>query len=150
MPAPQLTTPGSSFGPLAGLADKALSMSRAAEAERVLAGSLSRVLTQAEEGTPLDEQRLADSVTYALRLAEASRKGSWLDYTFELHARLGRMMSADDIDEVYRLAELLHYTNPKPVRSYVDGLRRQSESLRPNERFLLQRLEGLERKVGSG
>lgn len=150
MPAPQVSALGSSFGPLAGLADKALGMNRAAEAERVLAGALNRVLAQVEEGTPPDEQRLKDSISYALRLAEAGRKTSWLDYTFRLHSRLGRVMSSDDIDEVYRLTELLRYTNPRPVRSYIEGLRRQSESLRPNERFLLQRLEGLERKVGSG
>lgn len=139
----------SSFKTLSALADKALGFGRGDEAERILASALDAVLQEATSGAPPGDDSAREAVSYALKLAEAGVR-SRLDYVFQLYTALGRMMSADEVEHLYRVTTGSKYTNARNIRSYLDSLRPQAGSLGANERFLLQRLEGLERRVRSG
>jgi hypothetical protein len=139
----------SRFKTLSALADKALGMGRGDEAERILAATLDGVLQEALGGAPPGDDTLHDAVAYALKLAEAGSRAR-LDYVFQLYTALGRMMTADEVERLYRATSGSKYTNTRNIRSYLDSLRPQAGTLGANERFLLQRLEGLERRLRSG
>lgn len=145
---------GNSLSMLARLADKALSMGRADEAERVLASVLSQVL-QAEKLSPATSSRetLEDAAGRALRLAEALQKTSWIDYALELYSAAAQLMPAALIDDLYRVTSKVHYGSPPALQRYLGQMRvaaGNAGTWGPTERFLLQRLEGLARRLSSG
>jgi hypothetical protein len=149
--APSQRPAASSFSVLAPLADKALGLGKLDEAERVLTSMLHALLTSTQAGGPVPQREtLATAVHYALRLAEQLQKPTWLDYPFELYEAAGQLMPAELIDELYRVASKVRYTNPRPIRTYVARMKSDTFSFGPADRFLLQRLEGLERRVVSG
>lgn len=132
------------------LADKAISLGRFEEAERLLSA---RLLALHAHAVTLAEDERADlriASAYAVKLAEGLQKPSWLDYPFDLYAAARVLMPADTIDDLYRVAGRVRYSNPHALSRYLGGLRDRQEDWGANERFLLQRLEGLERRFRSG
>lgn len=140
---------GTATALLGGIADKALALGRFDEAERVLARSLHELLSRARSGDPLPAHRVREATRYALRLAEGTRRGAWLDYVFDLHTATGRLMSADDIEKIHDTVRRVRYTGAAAVRRYLDAMRARADGLGPAERFLLSRIEGLERVVSA-
>jgi ribosomal protein L40E len=153
--APQLTAAAdvekqrSSITVLAGLVEKALSLKRFDEAERILSSLIGSVLVQAEAGHA-DEASARRAAAFALTLAEFAGRGQWLEFPFRIYTALGKLMPAETIDTIYRLVTTLRFTDPNPLRSYLERLRASNREFGPNERFLLRRLEGLERLIVSG
>ncbi len=139
------------FHALTQLADKALGLGRLDEAERILGNMLGsvRLRASAAAGSETDRDELASAARYALRLADAMQKSAWLDYPFELYTATGQLMPVDLIDDLYRVAEKVRYTNARAVRAYLARLRSDGAQLGPTDRFLMLRLEGLERRVVS-
>ncbi|HEX7478355.1 MAG TPA: FHA domain-containing protein [Polyangiales bacterium] len=137
------------FHALTQLADKALGLGRLEEAERILSSMLATVRSRASgaPGAPADRDALAQACRYALRLAVAMQKRAWLDYPFELYTALGQLMPMELIDELDRVVAKLRYTNSRAVRTYLARLKADAAQLGPTDRFLLLRLEGLERRV---
>ncbi|HVY48188.1 MAG TPA: FHA domain-containing protein, partial [Minicystis sp.] len=74
-----------SFKLLGGVADKALAMNRAEEAERILQTLLFDVLGRARDGQVIEPAVAESSARYAARLAGPLAKGVWVDYAFELY-----------------------------------------------------------------
>jgi pSer/pThr/pTyr-binding forkhead associated (FHA) protein len=142
--------PGSNALGSSRLAEKALSLGRFDEAERLLAAMLANVLQRASNLEDGQQDALKSATSYALRLAEGLHKPSWLDYPFELYATAKQLMPAEIIEELYRVAARVRYVNPHAVRRYLTALRAIDAQWAANERFLLQRLEGLERRIVSG
>jgi hypothetical protein len=140
----------SSFSMLCGIADKALSMGRNEEAARILEGMLHSVLNNARSRPSPPDEQLRIATTYALKLAEALESTHWIDYIFDLYTAVDRIAAAELIDELYRLTRKLKHTQPLPIRRYVESLKPRTDSMAPNERFLMQRLLGLERMVATG
>lgn len=139
----------SSVTVLAGLVEKALSLKRFDEAERILSSLVGNVLVQAEAGRA-DEANARKAAGFALVLAEASGRPAWLEFPFRIYTALGKLMPSDTIDTIYRLVTALRFTDPNPLRAYLTALRNPSRAYGPNERFLVRRLEGLERLIVSG
>jgi Inner membrane component of T3SS, cytoplasmic domain len=132
---------------VAQLADKALGMGRHEEAERILSAPLQGLLARATQ-QPVEAETLETASRCALRLAEAASKPSWIDYVFDVHTSANAVMSGDVIEALYQSTERLRYTTPRALRTYLTHMRRpDGRSLGPNERFLLQRLDGLERRI---
>lgn len=146
-PAEEATGTGAAL--LTGIADKAIALGRFDEAERVLGRSLAEILSRARAGTPLAPSRIQEATRYALRLAEGTRRASWLEWIFDLHAATGRLMGADEIEKLHELVRKLRYSGVGGVRRYLEVIRHRAHELGPAERFLLQRLEGLERLVSA-
>lgn len=139
----QFTT--SSINLITNIADKALSMGQHDEAERLVTGILTNVLSEVERGQSIDDSEVNVTTQYALRIAVATLKPRWVDSVFELYTATGRLMPAETIDSLYSLFNTLRYSNTVPLRSYLALLRAQADSYGPSDRFLLQRIEGLER-----
>jgi predicted component of type VI protein secretion system len=136
-----------SFRLLGGVADKALAMGRAEEAERILQALLLDVLTKAREGQRLEPPVAEASARYAARVAGATSKGSWVDYVFELYRLQRRLLPAPVVDELYTVVRKVKSIDLPGIRTYLSGLREMAPSFGPTERFLMQRIEGLERLV---
>ena len=138
---------GDVFQVLGSVADKVLALERGDEAERILSGVLQNVLKEVREGRPVESATAEQAATYAVRIAGATGRASWLDYTVELYATLGRVMPATIVDKLYDVVRRARGMNVSALRSYVGALQASASSLRPADRFVLQRLEGLERVV---
>jgi len=135
----------SNFGLLGILADKALAMGRGDEAEKLLFDQLDQLLGDAQRGVPVVTATLAQASEYALKLALVTANGRWVDYIFRLHAAVGRTCASSVVDELYTVLRKVKSVNLTVLRDYLEGLRERSMSLGPADRFLLSRLEGLER-----
>jgi predicted component of type VI protein secretion system len=136
------------FGLIAGLADKAIALGHGEEAERLLETYLRHVLEDAEalqSVTPEVAERAAD---YAVKLASLTAKGSWVDYVFALYLALRRPCPAQIVDALYDALRKVKGAERKLLRDYSELLRSNAAALNPTERFLLNRIEGLERLVG--
>ncbi|HEX4354169.1 MAG TPA: hypothetical protein VHZ95_14670 [Polyangiales bacterium] len=133
------------------LVDKALSLSRFDEAERLLSSRLSALLARAgSAANDTDRDAFRVATGYALKLAEGLQKPSWLDYPFDLYMGALILMPSDTIEALYRIIARMRYANPHAVHRYVAGLRASDAKWDASERFLLQRLESLERRIASG
>ncbi len=139
-PAPTLRA--DAFGLLGALADKALAMGRGEEAERILSGHLGNVLSDVQGGRKITPDTSRQAATYALRLAAATEKGRWVDYVLDLYAALAVPCPAEVVDELYAVARKVKGADVSRLRAYVEILK--GRALGPAERFLLNRIEGLE------
>ncbi|MCC6647849.1 MAG: FHA domain-containing protein [Polyangiaceae bacterium] len=133
------------FKLLGAVADKALAMGKADEAERILGSLLGQLIERARAGAKLQPEVIEQAARYAARLAGATGKGSWVDYTIELFALHQRVVSAVVVDELYVSVRRASAVNLAQLRAYLAAMKTVSTQLSPNERFLLQRVEGLEK-----
>jgi predicted component of type VI protein secretion system len=134
-----------SFPLLSALADKALALGRPEDAERILASLLQEVLRNAQEGTAMSNETVDQAAQYGVRLANATTKGSWVDYVVALYSAVRRPCPAPVVDELHSVLRKTSAIDLASLRAYVDLLREASGAFGPAERFLLQRIEGLER-----
>jgi len=136
---------GSSFGLLGILADKALAMGRGEEAEKLLFELLDQLLVDAQSGVTIATETLERASDYALKLALVTANGRWVDYIFRLHAAVGRTCAGPIVDELYTVLRRVKAVNLTVLRDYLEALHERTQSLGPADRFLLSRIEGLER-----
>jgi predicted component of type VI protein secretion system len=134
-----------SFRLLAGVADKALAMGRAEEAERILHALLVDIRAKAQQGRLPEAEILEQAARYAARLAGATTKGSWVDYVFDLYTYAKKPLPAPVVDELYTVVRKVRSLDLTKIRTYLGELRTLAASFGPTERFLMQRIEGLER-----
>ena len=142
---PSMVRRADQFKLLGGVAEKALAMGRAAEAERLLASALADVIEATRAGRPLPPTLVDQAAKFSSKLATATGKGGWADYVIELYQAQGRPCPAQVIDELYIAMRKVTAVDINRLRSYVAQLRNGLASYGPAERFLFQRLEGLER-----
>jgi pSer/pThr/pTyr-binding forkhead associated (FHA) protein len=139
------TQRAATFGLLGILADKALVMGRGEEAEKLLLEQLDQLLVDAQRGVNVTPETLERASDYALKLGVATGNGRWVDYIFRIHAAVGRTCPGPVVDELYTVLRKVKAVNLTVLRDYLETLRDLSGSLGPADRFLLSRLEGLER-----
>jgi hypothetical protein len=133
------------FQLLGGVAEKALALGRADEAERLLAGPVAELMEACRGGKRLPVS-LVDAVSrFAAKLATATGKSSWADYVIELYASQARPCPAAVIDELNNAVRRINAIDLVRLREYLAVLHEKQASFGPAERFLLQRIEGLER-----
>lgn len=131
------------------IADKALALGRFEEAERMLSRRLGAMLRDAQAGKALDAEQLVVASRYAYQLAEGLKRARWIDFLFELHDAHGALVDPETIPKLHDLVRKLRYPGGAPFRRYMANLRQRAAELSPSERFVLQRLEGLERVIGA-
>lgn len=130
---------------LGALADKALALGRVEEGERILSSALGDVLQAVQKQSTVSLATIELAGRHATKLAAATGKGSWVDYVIELYAAVSRPLPAAVIDELHGALRKVGPVDLPTLRAYVGRLRELAASLGPAERFLLQRIEGLER-----
>ncbi len=143
--ASEATHRGDALDLLGGVADKVLALGRGEEAERILSAYLENTLRQAEDGNPPDAKLAAKAAGYAVKLAAATRKGSWVDYAIRLYSTLRAPMPASSVDELYDVLRKASAIDLRALRAYIALLRSEQKRWGPAERFVVQRIEGLER-----
>ncbi len=141
-PAP--TQRADAFALLGDLAEKAFALGRGEEAERILATRLDNVLRDAELGRTPTSESAEQAARYAVRLAGVTQKAKWVSYIFQLYGLLRRPCPASVVDELYEVLRKVRAVDMAPVRGYLEVMR-AVDDLGPAERFLLRRIEGLER-----
>jgi nucleotide-binding universal stress UspA family protein len=144
-PEPSMVRRADAFKLLGGVAEKALAMGRAAEAERLLASALADVIETTRQGRSVPPSLVDQAAKFSAKLATATGKGGWADYVIELYAAQGRPCPASVIDELYQAMRKVTAIDLNRLRGYIEQLRLQLGGFGPAERFLFQRLEGLER-----
>ena len=141
------TSKRDAFRLLGGVADKALVLGRAEEAERLLTTLLDHVLQTVQSGGEIDDALVDQAGYYGAKLAGATGKGSWVNYVFELYTLRRRPCNGPTIDELHTVLRKVKDIDLSALRAYVRILRDEAGSLGPAQRFLVQRIEGLERLV---
>jgi hypothetical protein len=145
----EVTKKGLAFTLLTGIADKALALGRFDEAERILGNFLAAMLDRAREGSPHPPDVVEVATRYALRLAEGLGKARWVDWVFQIHDLTARMMTAPTVESLHGAIRKVRYQDAGKLRAYLATMRARAGDLSANERFLLKRLEGIERLVGA-
>jgi pSer/pThr/pTyr-binding forkhead associated (FHA) protein len=141
----ELTFQGEALVLLTGVADKALALGRGEEAERILGAYMANLLDAARAGAVVMNKTCDTAATYAVKLAAVTNRGGWIDYAITLFTTIKRPLPGEVIDELYGLLRKLTGINVAAVREYVEVLRANQARFGPAERFLVQRIEGLER-----
>ncbi len=144
-PEPSMMRRVDGFRVLGGVAEKALGMGRAEEAERLLASALADVIEACRAGRRIPASLAEHAGRFSAKLATATGKGAWADYVVELYAAQRRPAPAPVIDELYNAFRKVTSVDLAKLREYVEMLRAQLPKFGPADRFLFQRIEGLER-----
>ncbi len=130
---------------LGGVADKALALGNPESAERLLQGGLAELMSDVRGGRSITTESAEIAARFAARLASGTGKGSWGDYVVELYDRLQLVPPAPIVDELYVAARKMRAFDLARYREYLERIRGRQQELTPTERFVFQRLEGLER-----
>lgn len=128
-----------------GVAEKALFLGENRHAERIVRPLLENLLWRCEDGQdgpPRDEVDAA--VGFALRLAEASGNGEWVDYVFRLYTALRQPLEPMLIERLYSLLRTTQGVSSVLFRHYLSALRTVGDRLSPADQFLVKRIQGLE------
>ncbi len=132
---------------IARIADKALSLGKIEEAERILGAQLEAMLADRKEPIPTSSLRLGTK--YALDLAEGLGRAKWLDWVFKVHQLASAVPEALTVDRLYQLVRKVKPYDARALRAYLESMAKATNDLSPGDRFLLRRLEGLERVIGA-
>jgi hypothetical protein len=142
-------TDGGTFHLIAGIAEKGLAMRRYDEAERMLAAPLEAMLERARKGIRVPDDQARQATRFALDLAGNLGRSRWIDWVFRLHEATHQLLTADTIDRLYELVRKTRYDDARPLRAYLAAVRGKAADMSAAERFLLKRLEGLERVISA-
>jgi len=135
------------FGLLGMLADKALGLGRGEEAEKLLGPQIEELLREVEGGKRYEVAGVERACEFALRIAQLTGNGVWMDAVFRFYAAMRRLPPSGLVDEVIATARKVRQPNIHALRGYLVVVREGPDALSPSERFLLGRLEGLERSL---
>jgi pSer/pThr/pTyr-binding forkhead associated (FHA) protein len=138
---------GAGFGLLGALAEKALGLGRGDEAERLVGQQLEQLLGDVESGRAVSPEQVERATDYALRIASFTQNARWTDFIFRMYAALRRPCPAATVDQLYTVLRKVQKPAPQTLRAYLAVLR--GLELGPADRFLVNRIEGLQRLIGA-
>ncbi len=145
----ELTQRGDTLALLAPVVEKMVASGHTAEAEHLLMSHFDRVLEAARESPRSDENGVEQAARLSLRLGRATREARFVEYVFELYSAASRPLPLDVVDELYSLVRQVPRLRLQLLRDYLAKLQAMTQRLGPAERFVLQRLEGLEKVASS-
>lgn len=133
---------------LGTLAEKSLALGRADEAEHMLSNALEELLRRARAGRTREvpARIFGKAAHYAVLLADATQRGAWVDYAIALFDTIEKPLPSGVVDQLYLTVRKTPDVNAGALRSYVERLRECPDSS-PADRFVIQRLAGLERQM---
>ncbi len=122
------------------LADKMFTMGRVDAALRILEGPLKEILDGARLGR-LPSAALLDVVgRYAVKLANDTVDGSWVDLAIETHLLSGRPLREETIQKLATLRAKAPIGNDALIEQYYEQLRGVMASFSPADRLLSERV----------
>src|SRR5579883_2546756 len=113
-PEPSMIRRADAFNLLGSVAEKALAMGRADEAERLLSPALVDMAAR-----------------FSAKLASSTAKGAWADYVIELYSAQGRPCPAPVIDELYNAFRKVNSIDLVRLRAYIAIMRDKLASYGP-------------------
>lgn len=131
---------------LSKVAEKALAMGRPQEADRVLSPLFHELLTEIRTGRSVDGAMIDQVAFLAIRIAEETGSGDRVNFVFECFLEARRLLPVKIVDTLYKTIRKMR-VDVDLIRDYVSTMRNASTIMNPNERFLLQRVEGMEQLV---
>ncbi len=137
----------SGFLLVSSIADKALSLNRINEAERILAKHLDIMLARAMAGA--SPTHVEEASLFALRLARHGDGGRWVEWVFLIFTALNKVMPSSVIEELQDVVRITKYRDVRPPERYVERLEERAASLSAPERFRYKRMKSLERVIRS-
>ncbi|HTJ84807.1 MAG TPA: FHA domain-containing protein [Polyangiaceae bacterium] len=127
---------------LALLADKALALGRVDEAERLLVNVLNDLMREVRKGHTVEPSLLERASGYALKLA-GGQKAAWVDWVIEAYYLQDKMLPSSVADELAGVARKVRGIRMDLLGDYCEAMNALSPHFGPNERFVLQRIDGL-------
>ena len=144
------TGPADSLALIGGVVDKVLALGRGGEAERLIGLTLRKILDSAERSGEVDDELAELAAQYAVRLAAATRKGEWVNFCFRLYSVRKRPLPAELVDQLFTELRRVDGVDLTTLRKYRAVLSKVASDFGPADRFLLQRILGLERLLAAG
>jgi hypothetical protein len=132
---------------LCGGAATGLALGRGDAALMLLGMALGNMLKHVQAGASLAPASAARAASYAVKVADATGRARWVDYCFDLYSALQRPLPGEVVDELYVVLRKLNGVAISGFRVYLEKLKGVAPSLSPTDRFVLQRIEGLERLI---
>jgi hypothetical protein len=114
-----------------------------AEAERVVAPILDMVRDEARLRGTIKPDVVLRATSAALDLAEATKRGKWLDRLVAIYAALERPMPVETVDRIYGLIQQVDAVDARALQSYASMLGAIKVRLGPADRFVVGRIAGL-------
>lgn len=139
------TIHGDALDLLATVADKVLALRRGDDAERILATYLQTLLEKTRQSRACGTATAEKAAVYAVKLASVTAKAYWVDYCIALYSILARPLPGQVVDSLYDQLRRVSGVNLAALREYVAILHASLGRLGPADKFLVQRIEGLER-----
>jgi hypothetical protein len=142
--APATTQRFDGWAIIAELSEKAMALGRIDEAERLVEGPFVQLLEDLSSGRDVPAALVVKATKLGARLADFTSKRVWVERLIQLYSLLKRPWPADAIDAMYETARRVSGLNRALLKAYVNEL--QQLQLGPADRFLVRRIEGLERQ----
>jgi CheY-like chemotaxis protein len=130
-----------------GVAEKALFLGENRHAERIVRPLLDNLLWRCEDGQAGTRDEVDAATGFALRLAEASGTGEWVDYVVRLYTALRIPLPPALIERLYSLLRSTTGVSVVLFRHYLSALRTIGDRLSPADQFLVRRIQGLEQLI---
>jgi predicted component of type VI protein secretion system len=130
---------------LGTIVDRAIASGDVREAESLLSGHLNVILSEAKQLGTLKPATSRAAARYAIKLAESTGKGAWLDYVFELYFYAQQLVPLAIVHSLFAATSRARTQDRTTVRRYIDLLRRKRGDLGAEAQLVQQRLERFER-----
>ena len=114
---------------LGKMVDKFVAAGRVADAERVVHDHMMRVLEGARAALVVPQEVCDSAGEQAMKLAQASRNGRWVNYAVELHMRAHRVMSESVAVGLLAALDAVPSVDARLYRHYIDLLRSMATGL---------------------
>ena len=123
--------------------EKSLALGRWDEAEWILGKLVDDIDARLAIAPTLPAESVERTLQLAVRLAIAASRPRWIDWIFDVHGRLARMLPSWLIDELHEAVRRLRYPPSPSFRAYTEWMRASLGTLSPTDRFLASRVESL-------
>jgi hypothetical protein len=134
---------------LGKMVDKFIAAGRVADAERVVHDHMMRVLDGARAALVVPQEVCDSAGEQAMKLAQASRNGRWVNYAVELHMRAHRVMSENVTVGLFGALAAVPSVDVRLFRHYIDLLRGMASGLTRIELERVNRLAAVRLPGGS-
>ena len=128
---------------MAGLALKAIHVSKLDEAGRLVTNAVDQALIKIRSQGEISNDEFKMITEAMIALAETSKNADQVSWLFQFHEAAGQLMSRETVEKLYDVVRDTGYRACPEMARYLTYLDSLAETLSPGERFVHRRLQGL-------
>jgi hypothetical protein len=128
---------------VAALLQKAISMARFEEAEKLLANLMESAIKREQRGEKIEDRESAEVTRSTITIAEATHNPKHVSNLFTFYHARGKLMPRETIEALYDLVRKVGYRSCPEMSRYLAFLATKAPTFSPGEKFVHRRLEGL-------